>query len=839
MRQALLLLLLSLIANAQPGLVSLRVLPADVTLRGAGSSQQLLVVGKRSDDTVIDLTARAQWSISKPGLARIEGEGRVFAVADGGTSITASVDGKSAKALLNVRQAAERRQITFSRDIESVFTKRGCNSAACHGGVKGKGGFKLSVTALHPAEDYEWIVKGGVYQVLTAKSKGEPVPRVDLKNPELSSLLRKPTGEVAHGGGKRLDKASADYQLILDWIRRGAPADPGAQTQSRPERIEVFPALITLGKGGTHRLLVTAYFADGRREDLTHEVLYQSNNPDVAAASADGTITAKGQGETSILIRAAGHVASAGVGVIADPVANYPAVPRNNYIDEQVFAKLRKFNIVPSGLSSDSEFLRRACLDLAGMLPPPARVREFLASKDPRKREKLVDALIGSPEFVDFWTFRVSDYFRVAIFANGIRPKWSQAYWEWIRESIETNKPYDVMARERLGSSGYDAPSRHYLPYDVIGPPPDTMAEEVRVFFGRRLDCAQCHNHPYENWSQDQFWGMAAFFGPLFKLGVTGEEYVLFDHPRNDDFSSADVGGSKDLVMYHPRSKAEVNPAFLDGPAPSIQPRENPRKRLAEWMVSHPYFAEAAANRMWGYFFGRGLVDPIDDFRSTNPPSHPELLALLGKDLRDHRYDLRHLMRQIVLSRTYQLSSRTNSTNAADRTNYSRSAPRPLEAEVLLDAISDVTGIPEIFANGISDPSKATAQAPRGTRAVQLHEPDWFYSRFLDLYGRPNRLAVPERTGKANLGQAMHMLAGSAYTEKLSSQGTRLERLLTSGASDSAVIEELYLAAFTRMPSREEQAELARMIAAQPRRDQALRDLLWAILSSREFAENH
>ncbi len=477
------------------------------------------------------------------------------------------------------------------------------------------------------------------------------------------------------------------------------------------------------------------------------------------------------------------------------------------------------------------------CLDLTGALPPAARVREFLASRDPQKRETLIDALISSPEFVDYWTFRFDDVFRVAVFSNGIQPKWSRMYGDWVRENIATNKPYDQVARERLAAEGYDGPTRHFLPYDVIGPPGETMAEEVRVFLGRRLDCAQCHNHPYENWSQDQFWGLAAFFGRMFKMGDTGNEYVIFEHPLDEGMGNADVNGS--LKMVHPRSKAELQPTLLDGTVVAASARENQRRVLAEWMIQHPYFAEAAVNRMWSNFFGRGLVDPVDDFRSTNPPTHPELLARLAEDFRANHHDLRRLIRWIVSSRAYQLSGRAAGNNRDDRTNYSHAQPRPLDAEVLLDAICDVTGVPEVFTTAVSDSAKPAGQAPLGTRAIQLREPDLFYSRFLDLYGRPNRLTLPERTGQANLAESMHMLAGAAYNEKLSAPSGRLQRLLQAGKSNSEIVAEFYLAAFARPPEPAELDGIEKLIAAGSDREAALKDFLWALLGSREFAENH
>jgi hypothetical protein len=662
--------------------------------------------------------------------------------------------------------------------------------------------------------------------------KGERIPRIDLKNPEKSLLLLKPTMAVAHGGGKRFDADSDDYNTILGWIRNGAPyADGAGSSQSKLERLELYPPVAIMPVEGKHRLLVTAHFSDGHTEDYTHQALYTTNDGEVATVSADGVISGKRRGETAILVRAAGQIASAGVGVIGPVISGYPKVVSSNFIDDHVFGKLRKFQIVPSELSSDSEFLRRVCLDLTGTLPPPDRVRQFLVSKDTRKREKVVDALIGSPEFVDYWTFRFAEIFRVAIFANGLSSKWSQQYWEWIRANVESNRPYDEVARERISAQGYSPATRHFLPYNQIGAPADVMAEEIRVFMGRRLDCAQCHNHPYENWSQDQFWGMAAFFSRLFKIGP-----VVMDHPVNMDLGSKDVGGSIELL--HPRTKAVVKPALLDHSELAVADDGNPRKELARWMTAHPYFAEAAVNRIWGHFFARGIVDPVDDFRSTNPPSHPALLAALGADFRDHGYDLRRLMKTIVSSRTYQLSHRPNATNRDDVTNYSRSLARGLDAEVLLDAVADVTGIPETFSTAITE-GATVGQAPAGTRAIQLRDPDTFFSRFLELYGRSNRGAIPERNSKPNLAQALHVLAGATYANRLSTPNSRLARLLKSGASDEEIFEEFYLAALTRFPKPEEMQELKAILAQRGDREAGLREFVWALISSREFAENH
>jgi hypothetical protein len=813
-------------------IVSLRTAPSQVTLKGGRATQQFLAIASYSDGTERDVTEEAEWRISKPALANFISVARVVPTADGTLTISANVGGKQAQSSVRIESARVAQPVTFTREVSSILTKHGCNGAACHGGVKGQGGLKLSVSSQYPADDYEWIVKGGGYQVLTAEVKGARIPRIDKENPEKSLLLQKPTMAIAHGGGKRLDAGSDDYNTILNWVRNGAPYAQGdGSNEPKLTRLEIFPPMAIMSTTGTHGVLVTAHFSDGHTEDFTHQALYSSNDNDVATVAAGGRITAKKRGETSILVRAAGQVTSVGAGVIGSVIANYPKIPRSNFIDEHVFEKLRRFQIIPSELASDSEFLRRVCLDLTGTLPPPERVREFVASKDPRKREKVVDALIGSPEFVDYWTFRYAEIFRVAIFQNGLSSKFSQQYWEWIRANVENNRPYDEIARERISVQGYGPVTRHFLPYNQIGLPADTMAEEVRVFMGRRLDCAQCHNHPYENWSQDQFWGMAAFFGRLFRMGQ-----VVVDHPANMDLGSKDVGGSIELL--HPRTKAPVKPALLDNSTLNVAPDGNPRKELARWMTSHPYFAEAAVNRIWGHFFARGIVDPVDDFRSTNPPSHPELLAALAADFKSHGYDLRHLMKTIVSSRTYQLSHRPNETNRDDVTNYSRSLSRGLEAEVLLDAVADVTGIPETFSTAVTEGS-SVGQAPAGTRAVQLRDPDTFFSRFLELYGRSNRGAVPERNTKPNLGQALHVLAGSTYVERLSSPNSRLARLLQAGTADEKIFEEFYLAAFARMPLASEVEELKAILSQRPDREAGLREFVWALISSREFAENH
>ena len=452
------------------------------------------------------------------------------------------------------------RPFSFARDVGGILTKRGCNNQECHGSVKGRGGFKLSANALYPKDDYEWIVQGGVYQVLSPEPLGRRQARIDLKQPENSLLLTKSTMETPHGGGERLSRGSADYRTLVQWIRDGAPYGREEDHQARQiHRLEVAPRQPVMGVGGEQQLLVTATLAGGRLEDVTDQVNFESNDPEVVEVSEGGLVRARQPGETAIVIRAAGRAATVLFGVIGQPLADYPQVSQRNFIDRLVFAKLRRLHILPSEPSDDRQFLRRVCLDLTGTLPPPERVREFLASHRPDKRDELIETLLNSPEFLDYWTFRFADLFRVGKAVQGFT-KYSRLYWEWIRDGIARNKPYDQMARERIAAQGYGGPALHYY---LIGgdlpSPQDMMGEQVRVFLGRRLDCAQCHNHPYEPWSQNQFWGMTAFYGQLTRVGDINTATA----PYNIIMDEAEGHGvmGKGGPVIHPRNKTEVQPA--------------------------------------------------------------------------------------------------------------------------------------------------------------------------------------------------------------------------------------------------------------------------------------
>ena len=823
--------------TASSELVSIELAPAQRTLNWADAAQQLVVIGTLADSRSVDLTAEAKFVLSHAGVGRIDAHGLFHSLADGETEIKAVVGDREATARFRVRRSAQQRPMSFARDIGGILTKRGCNGAACHGGVKGQNGFRLSDNAGHPHEDYKWIVEGGIYQVMSSESGGPQVPRIDKENPEKSLLLLKPTTQVPHGGGLRFEKGSDDYNTILEWVRRGAPFGEQGSEFSWLKELCVFPDQVFLKRGQEHRFLVTGRYGDGTGEDLTRKVLYEVRESGVAEISSGGFLKGQQPGETFVMIRASGRPANLRVGVVGEELTDYPDVEPFNFIDEHILGKLRRFNVAPAALSSDEEFLRRVCLDLTGALPPVARVREFLEDEDPDKREKLIDILLDSPEYIDYWTYRFADLLRVSVYQNGVNPKWSRDYWEWIRDNVATNRPFDEVARERIAAQGYRGPSRHFLPLQVIKLPPDAMLEQAQVFLGRRFDCARCHDHPYEDWTQDQFWGLTAFFGHMFRTGWSGHDSVVFDYPMGKEIG-ADVVGQREYRILHPRTQQEVPPTLLDGTVLEHKNQRSVRLDLAEWMTSHEYFAEAAVNRFWSYFFGRGIVDPVDDLRSTNPPTHPELLRALAEEFVAKGYDIKHMFRLIVTSRTYQLAGAAGETSSGAGANYAYYVPRPLDAEVLLDAITDVTGVAEIFR---TQGGKIPANSPvrEGTRAIALRESDIYISSFLDLYGRPNRASIPERRVTLNLGQALHMLAGETYNNKLWKEGGRVYELYRAGASDNEILDELYLAALTRYPARQERSALQRLMASSTSREEALRNLQWAVLTSREFAENH
>ena len=801
--------------------LSLQVVPAEVTLRGAAASQTFLVTATFDDGQQRDVTPVAELSLSGSELAELTstpGPRRVLPRGDGEVTLRATVGSKTATATIRIVDSQLQRPLTFPRDIGSILTRKGCNATMCHGAVPGQGGLRLSLFSSHPHVDYQWIVQGGMFEVLTDEQDEPKEPRVDLQTPENSLILLKATDQESHDGGRRIELDSPEYAALLRWVRAGAPYGPAEEARNvRIERLEVYPREVVLGRDGSQQLLVTAHLSDARLEDVTGEVVYQSGSDSVLEVDEEGRVTAKSPGEANVMVRSPGHIVTSRVGVVARAIPDYPQVPERNFIDHFVFSKLRWLNVIPSGLSTDEEFLRRICLDLTGTLPPANRVREFLGSKAPQKRDKLIEILLSSPEHEDFLFYRFAEILRLQGRATQLG-KDTQLSREWLRQKVAENTPYDQLMIERIASQGYDGPSRfNYLLRGLL-PPEAQIAEQLRIGWGRRLGCAQCHDHPFEAWTQDQFWGMAAFYGRLL-------------HVRNSVMDNSVVVDAPQLAgqVKHPRTGDVVQPTLFDGTVVPEDQRLDLRMKLAEGIVTHPQFAEALVNRVWDWFFGTAFVNPVDDFRSTNPPSHPELLRALAADFREHGHDVKHLMRVIVRSRTYQLSGNPNETNRGDRQNFSHAIARPLDPAVLLDAISQVTQVPELFTSKyLSDPP--------GTRAIALL-PD-APSDFLEIFNRNKRKALPDEKPQPTLAKSLHSLTGRAYTEKIVHEEGRVRRLLETELSDGQIVEELYLVTLSRYPTAVERDRLVQMIG-QRERQKSIESLTWALISSRQFDHIH
>ncbi len=791
-------------SGVRPGLVGITIEPKSVTLSTASGSQSLIVSGRRADGSEIDLTPRARFSTDAPKIAGIGNDGVVRAVAAGSTFVRARVGGFQAKASVVVRDAGGApRPFNFAGDMAPVFSRLGCNASSCHGALNGQNGFKLSLFGYDPDADYEAVANA---------SGGR---RINRPEPERSLLLLKPTFAVAHGGGALFDSNAPEYRLLRDWIAQGAPK--GKSDGPRLARLEVYPReqRVLTRPDESQRLVVVGRYSDGAEVDMTRQVRYTSSNELVAAVSPEGVITPKGNGEAGIMVRSLGAVGVARVGVVLrPPVPNYPRIEARNFIDEFVFAKLKRLRIVPSPLCSDAEFLRRASLDITGTLPDPQKVKQFLADRSPEKRSRLVDELLQSPEYADFWSLKWGDLLTNTpqFLYNGT------AYFQaWLREALATNMAFDRFARALLTATGgtYEPLPSNF--YSVMKKPEDMATFTSQVFLGVSLECARCHDHPSENWRRDDFLGVAAFFSQVkFKGGARNNERFLYIEP--------------DQEFNHPQTKQPVKAKFLGGDRATFRPGEDRRARFAEWLTapSNPYFARAAVNRVWKEFLGRGIVEPADDFRVTNPPSHPELLDRAAADFVEHGFDLHHLMRRILNSRAYQLSARPNPTNKEDSAGFSRYYIRRLTAEQLLDAIAQVTEVPEQFPYFYP-----------GKRAIQLPDPivDSYFLTVFDRSSREN--ATCTRKQSSSLTQSLHLVSGDTVNGKIHSDRGVVARLLREGRTDQEIIEHFYRAALSRYPTAEESAQARASLKKASARRAGLEDILWALVNSKEFLYNH
>jgi hypothetical protein len=787
--------------------------PTGIRLGHPGATQRLVATALRSDGTARDVSTECAYESLAPRVAAVSADGVVRGLAPGQATIRARLGRATGRIAIAVADKPSNLDVNFTADLISIFTQKSCNNSGCHGSPAGQNGFKLSLFGYDPKADYEMIVKA------------RDGRRVNLKAPEQSLILLKPSASVPHGGGLRLPKESPEYQTILGWLRQGAAFDSSGP---RVTAIEIFPAdRILVGVGAKQRFVVAGRLSDGTTRDMTREVRYQVKDDGVATLDADGVGHAVAPGQTHVMIRAMGRVSAARIGVLAEPpLRDYPAAAPENFVDEAVFARLRRLNLIPSELSSDEEFLRRVYLDVVGLLPAPEERERFLGDPRRDRRRRLIDELLARPEFAAFWTTKFEDTFR-----NHQTPIQGRAQGEfrrYLRNFIHTDRPYDEVAREMLTSLGDQTlnPAACFW-----APMTDLVADDLkvnlatttvsRVFLGSRTECVECHNHPLENLTQNDFFDLSAFFGQLrVKHGYEAYRKVWYLDPERQ--------------VLHPQTKQPLRPAIPFERDFPVGPSGDRRIDLARWITrpDNPFFARAIVNRIWREYFNAGIVEPFDDFRTTNPPSNQELLDALAQHLVANGFRLKAVHRAILTSRTYQLSSRPNPRNQLRGPQlFTHYNVRILAAEPLLDALSEVSGVAHRF-----------EFYPKGTRAQDVIYPD-YPGYFLDIFGFLQRLSLEERRKEPSLSQALHMMFGDTILGKVRSEDNRIRRLIQAGKSDDEIVGELFVRAYSRNPGAEE-ADLARRyvaggLEAGIDRAKALDDVLWAVCNSKEFMVNH
>lgn len=783
----------------------LAVEPRSIELSGLFAGRQLLVSVQG-----VDATRAAEYTSADPRVAEVDATGYVSGRSSGATQII--VRYAEAECTVSVRVSGLiDRPVDFANDIVPIFSRYGCNSGGCHGKASGQNGFRLSLFGFDAEFDY---------QALVQQARGR---RVFPAAAERSLLLQKATGQVPHGGGPRFEVESEPYRRLVHWIRSGMP-------RARPDgprltRVEILPSQVLLEPGRRQQLCVLARHSDGSVQDITRRCEYASNLGVVASVDAQGQLTATGQvGEAAIMARYLGQVGVCRVLVPrGEPLAEIPGFDPANYVDRLCAEKWKKLGLLPSPPCDDATFLRRVTIDLCGRLPTVAEVREFLASADARKRAQAVERLLATEDHAAFMAMRWGTILRNSYLAGSERAAY--AFHNWLKGLFARNRPYDELVRGVVAAAGewQDAPAINWYWQMRDDQLHQVTADTAQVFLGLRLACARCHHHPYERWSQEDYYGLAGFFTRLGRKSF-GEPPPYFAAPQPT------TGEINPLTGRTPQ------PKFLDGGYLECGPDDDPRELLVDWMIrpDNPYFAKVLVNRLWGHFFGQGLVNEVDDMRETNPPSNPELLEALAEDFVAHGFDMRHMIRTLVCSRVYQLSSEPLPANADDRQNFARFYARRLIAEVLLDAIDAATGSKTRFPG-------TSARA----RAIDLpHE--GFGSYFLDAFDRPRRVTgcECERSSAATLAQVLLLANSDEIENKLADGQGRVARAVVAGRSDQEIVEELYLAAFSRLPRPEELGRAMAYVEAHAGhggegRPEALQDVLWALLNSKEFLFNH
>ncbi len=804
-----------ILISASEGLTaaeSLAVLPAEFTLSGSEARQRILVQAVTDGRVVGQLTDGVALSSSDAKVVKIE-DGFVVPVGNGKATLTAKVGDQSATATVTVEKFEQPHSWSFRNHVQSVLSKSGCNMGSCHGALAGKGGFKLSLRGYDPDSDF---------RTLTRQARGR---RVVPSDPGRSLMLTKPSGAIPHKGGLRFDVDSLEYRVIAEWIAAGHPAP--ADNDARVKHLEILPTASQQKKGASQQIVVRAHFSDGHVEDVTRWCKFTSANATVASVDDRGLVKIIGSGEGVI---SAWYLSQNVIATVSSPyetpvdAAVFASAERSNFIDDAVLAKLKSLNIPPSPRCSDSEFLRRAFLDTIGVLPTAEEVRAFLSDESPDKRDRLVDQLLTRPEFVDYWAYKWSDLLLLS--GEKLRPQALKSFYAFIRQNVADNAPWDAFVRQIVLAKGstFDNGAANF--YSLHQDPLDMAETTSMAFLGMSIQCAHCHDHPLEKWTNNDYYGFASLFARVRGKGWGG------DFRSGDGHRVIFLDDESELIQ--PRTGKPQPPKPLDGQALSFESVEDRRLAAASWLTSptNPYFSRAIVNRVWANFFGVGLVEKVDDLRLTNPPSNPELFSALAAFLvsGDRPYDLKKLMRLILTSQSYQRGSQAAKGNEPDERFYSRYYPKRLKAEVLLDIMSQVTASPTAFKD-----------FPAGTRAMQLPDAN-IASEFLKTFGRPERILTCEceRSDEPSMTQVLHILNGETLIQKLEAKDNRLSKQLEANLPPEQLADELFLTALSRFPTDRELQKMSEIlgVASPEERRQSFEDLYWSVLSSKEFLFN-
>jgi len=792
-------------ASAQESVVSaesINVYPPDINLTTVRDRQSVIVQAVYASGITEDVTDKATYTLADQTLAKLDSN-VLYPVADGNTELKVEFGGHSVALPVLVKDSQVDPPVSFQLDIMPIFMRAGCNTGSCHGAARGKDGFMLSLFGYDPQGDHFRITRQA------------PGRRINLSVPEESLLVTKSIGSVPHTGGKRFDLDSEYGQTLIRWHQAGAANDPGAVPAVT--KVEVFPEGAVLdGESATQRLIVRAHYADGTDRDVTSLAAFLTNNDNSAPISTDGLVTAANRGEAFIMARFDTHTVGSHFIVLPKGLDfKWEDVPEFNYVDQHLHEKFRKLRITPSQLCSDEEFLRRVSLDIAGVLPTPEEYQQFVTSSDPEKRPKLVDELLDRKEFVELWVMKWAELLMIRT-TQQIAYKPMLRYYNWLQERLANNVPIDQMVQELLGASGGTFGNAATNYYQMETDPLKVSENVAQVFMGMRIQCAQCHNHPFDRWTMDDYYSFSAFFSQIGrKTAEDPRETIIFNSGSGE--------------VKHAVGGRNMAPKFLGGDVPDVAGKDR-RVVMAEWLTSadNPYFSTNLVNIVWNHFFGKGIINDVDDVRVSNPPVNAELLDALATSFTESGYDFKQLVRDICNSRAYQLSTQTNESNESDTRNFSHASLRRIRSEILLDAITQVTATKNKF-EGL----------PLGARAVQIANGNTS-NYFLTTFGRATRETVCgcEVKVEPNLSQALHLLNGETVASKIAG-GKLIETRLAEGVEPMRIIEELYIRCLTRKPTDAEIEKIGAAIDAATDKRIVLEDTFWALLNSREFVFNH